>query len=97
MGTGVSCVGERVYIIARKQGKDGGIGRGQRMLAGVSPGVPMRPRRAKRGRGTECYLDHLARSQSCECCICTRHAITGCVWAVSSANTSYSFVDKKRL
>ena len=51
MGTGVSCVGERVYIIARKQGKDGGIGRGQRMLAGGSPGVPMRPAQGQAGPG----------------------------------------------
>ena len=67
---------------------------GKGCLPGGRLVCPCAPRRAKRGRGTECYLDHLARSQSCECFICTRHAITGCVWAVSSANTSYSFVDK---
>ena len=42
------------------------------------------------GRGSECYLGSLARSQSCECCICIRHTITDCVWAISIANTSYS-------
>ena len=64
---------------------------------GVAIGVAWCPLVARGGaRGRNAILLHRSSrlSQSCECCICIRHAITDCVWAISIANTSYSFVDK---
>jgi hypothetical protein len=87
---------ERACAFLRESsGKGDGIGIGSEdACRGVAWWAPSASRGARPGQGSECYLATSRLSQSCECCICTRHAITDCVWAISIANTSYSFVDK---